>query len=84
MGRTDWLHGWSRLGNSAMLMGTGVHCVGCGKFYGITSVVFDDDWEEPSLEPEWPFDEDSCPVCTLIFERDENPTWPRGKVRPLP
>ena len=87
--RLAWLHGWGRLGDDGIqvLMGTGVHCVGCGVSHGVTTVVIPDDWEPPTLEPEWPFPEGDCPVCALLAVVERNPpgpTWPKGKPRPLP
>lgn len=58
-----WLNGWYRMGKSAVLMGTMVRCVGCGRSFGITSVVIDDRWTPPTKDPDWPFPEGECPVC---------------------
>lgn len=60
--RLRWLNGWPRLGRDAVLLGTGVYCVGCGKFGGVTCVAVDFDWTPPETEPDWPFPEDDCPV----------------------
>ena len=60
----EWLNGWHRNGTS-VLVGTGVHCAGCGKFHGITCVAFSADWEPPEKLPDWPFNKDTCPVCEL-------------------
>ena len=88
-----WLHGWPPIpANSdhpptAVLMGTGVNCIGCGRFQGITCVAIDPDWIPPTEYPDWPFPQDSCPICWLQ-DRDDNhdepKPWPRGKPRPLP
>jgi hypothetical protein len=65
-----WLHGWPRMGRgTSVLIGTSVHCVGCGRFHGVTCVVFPDRWEAPGPDPEWPFGEVDCPVCYLEGER---------------
>ena len=61
-GRTKWLNGWPRIGSS-VLIGTATHCAGCGKFQGITCVSFTEGYVPPEKEPDWPFPEDSCPVC---------------------
>lgn len=53
------------MGTSGVLIGTSVHCVGCGKCRGITTVALTEDWIEPEQLPDWPFKEDSCPVCEL-------------------
>lgn len=58
-----WLHGWGRLGESAVLIGSGVHCIGCGRFYGATCVAFTEGWTPPGRLPDWPFREGDCPVC---------------------
>jgi hypothetical protein len=76
-----WLNGWPRLGEDAVLIGTGVHCVGCGRGRGITCVVIPADWEPPARMPDWPFPEDACPVCTLS-ERLWAAPAPRPPVAP--
>ena len=58
-----WLNGWPRIGRREVLIGTGCHCVCCGRIHGITSVAFPPDWEPPGPEPEWPFGEQDCPLC---------------------
>ena len=60
--REKWLNGWSRNGG-IVIIGTGIHCSACGKFGGITSVAFSDDWVAPEKNPDWPFTEGDCPVC---------------------
>jgi hypothetical protein len=65
MAREDWLNGWPRMGETAVLMGTCVQCVGCGKYHGITTVAFDEHTKFPDREPAWPFEEAACPVCAL-------------------
>lgn len=63
-GDRSWLNGWPALdGDLSVLMGTGVHCIGCGWLLGVTTVVFDEGWEPPGPEPEWPFAQDDCPIC---------------------
>lgn len=54
MAREDWLNGWPRMGSTAVLIGTSVRCVGCGKDHGITTVAFDGETVFPSQEPAWP------------------------------
>lgn len=44
-------------------MGTGVHCAGCGKYFGTTTVAISEDWIPPKNGPDWPFSTDDCPVC---------------------
>ncbi len=70
--REAWLNGWSRMGTS-VLVGTGVHCAGCGKFNGIACVAFGPDYVAPEKEPDWPFNEADCPLCMWR----ENPPAPR-------
>jgi hypothetical protein len=61
-----WMHGWARIGLTHVLVGTRVHCVGCGKFYETTSIAIDPDWTAPSQEPDWPFSEQHCPAHQLV------------------
>src|SRR3990167_8202995 len=62
MATPKWLNDWPRMG-SGILMGTGIHCIGCGKFMGITTIAITDDYIEPEREPDYPFSMDDCPVC---------------------
>jgi len=73
--REHWLNGWPRIGTS-VLIGTGVHCVGCGVFHGVTCVAFEEDWQPPEKMPDWPFEQDSCPICELIAHRHDQPKIP--------
>jgi hypothetical protein len=57
-----WLNGWPRTGAS-VLIGTCVHCVGCGRYFGIATVVFEEGWRAPGPAPAWPFLPDTCPIC---------------------
>jgi hypothetical protein len=78
-GRLDWLHGWPRMGEAgggtAVLLGNAVHCVGCGRFQGITTVAIDEDWQDPGPTPTWPFPEGECPVCDI-----DRPTRPESEA----
>lgn len=65
MAREHWLNGWPRIGETGVLLGTQVACVGCGKDHGTTTVAFDDGTTFPERTPDWPFEEASCPVCAL-------------------
>lgn len=60
--REKWLNGWGRMGSS-VLLGSSVHCAGCGKFGGTTCVAIEADWKPPDKDPDWPFNEKKCPVC---------------------
>ncbi len=58
--RESWLKGWPRR-MEMVIMGTGLHCAGCGKVAGCITVAFSG--EKPfRREPDWPFNEDTCPV----------------------
>ncbi len=81
--RERWLNGWHRQ-DRIVLLGTSVHCAGCGQFQGITNVVFSDDWTEPESDPDWPFEVGNCPVHNDYRYDLEPHAWPRGKPRPLP
>ena len=61
----DWLHGWPRISVTVVLMGTGLHCIGCGKCHGITPVAYRGETPFPDKTPEWPFKEGACPICNL-------------------
>ncbi len=71
--REQWLHGWPRMGHS-VLIGTSVHCAGCGTDFGVTTVAFPEGWQPPGLEPSWPFEVEGCPVCEAA--QREFATWP--------
>jgi hypothetical protein len=58
-----WMNGWSRLSLTAMLIGSGVHCVACGRLQGVTCVAITPNWTPPDKDPDWPFGQDNCPVC---------------------
>jgi hypothetical protein len=59
--RERWLNGWHRHGDS-ILIGTGYHCAGCGKFLGLGCVALDGEpW--PEKLPDFPFEEATCPLC---------------------
>lgn len=58
-----WLNGWPRMGLTGVLIGTCVHCIGCGELHGVTSVAFTEDWSPPAVDPAYPFRPGDCPVC---------------------
>lgn len=60
-----WLNGWPRDTIGTVRIGTGVHCVCCGRCHGVVCTVFPPDWEPPELAPAWPFTEADCPLCPL-------------------
>jgi hypothetical protein len=57
-----WLHGWPMTGDG-VLIGAMVHCAGCGRPRGLTCVALGGDWDVPTVDPDWPFDQDDCPIC---------------------
>ena len=64
MTRMTWLNGWPIMQSyRTVLMGSSVHCSGCGKYFGITCVCGTPGWVPPEKNPDWPFDEDKCPIC---------------------
>jgi hypothetical protein len=66
--REDWLKGWNRVGSCNVLIGVGVHCVCCGKSHGVTTVSFEEGFEFPKERPDWPFEEENCPLCNYKSE----------------
>ena len=63
-----WMNGWPwATADSIILLGSGLHCVGCGQGLGTTCVAMGEDWQPPGPEPEWPFGRGprQCPVCRL-------------------
>lgn len=61
--RNKWLNGWPLMeGARAVLIGTGVHCSGCGKDFGVATVAFPPGYKPPGRLPDWPFEEANCPV----------------------
>ena len=58
-----WLNGWPRFGLYQVIIGSGTHCVGCGRCGGVICVSIPSDWEPPGPEPTWPFTPADCPVC---------------------
>jgi hypothetical protein len=75
--------------SDTVVYGTGVFCVGCGRFFGLGCVVVTED--APAPPESWPFAENDCPVCdlrdALATARDRIATLEhdtRGKKRPLP
>jgi hypothetical protein len=59
--REDWLHGWTRQGRT-VLVGVVVRCAGCGRYQGAATVAYPKDWTPPGPVPDWPFEEETCPV----------------------
>lgn len=71
-----WLNGWPRLGTSTVLIGMCVHCIGCGRNYGVTTAALTNDWTPPPERPSWPFQHGDCPVCAA-----SDPAGPVHDVR---
>jgi hypothetical protein len=64
--REAWLNGWPRHDDAdTVLIGSGVHCAGCGHFMGITTVAIEAGYVAPTKLPDWPFNESSCPLCAM-------------------
>lgn len=77
--REKWLNGWPRMGSS-VLIGSAVHCAGCGAYGGITCVVIPDDWQDPEKLPDWPFEQSQCPICEILQHKKEHRTQPTPLV----
>lgn len=59
-----WLNGWPLVGPNSVLVGSGMHCIHCGSFQGVTCVAMTEDWQPPGPEPTlWPHTPQDCPVC---------------------
>lgn len=61
--REHWLNGWHRRGD-LVLIGTATHCAGCGQFLGLACVAFDGE-PLPERNPDFPFEEATCPLCEI-------------------
>ena len=66
-----WLNGWARIGD-AVLIGTGVYCLGCGEHLGTTTVVFEEGYTLPDKEPDYPFSKGACPICDNRYKEHTN------------
>lgn len=62
--REHWLNGWPRIGN-IVIVGSSVHCAGCGKHWGVASVAIPEKWRSPERKPDYPFNGTDCPLCLL-------------------
>ena len=70
--RESWRNGWPLQGDS---IGLHPHCAGCGKSLGLACIALEAGVEYPP-EPQWPFEEATCPLCLLrnrLYERDGKP-----------
>lgn len=69
-----WLNGWRRSGGT-VLIGSGIHCAGCGKLHGTASVAVPLDYAALERLPDWPFRAADCPVCadSEVYRFD---AWP--------
>jgi hypothetical protein len=75
--REAWLNGWSR-DRDHVSIGGSLRCAGCGGDLGVTCVAIDSAAVLPSArEPEWPFDEDGCPLCLLRTGQPRDPGYNR-------
>ncbi|MGE2733827.1 hypothetical protein [Mycolicibacterium vaccae] len=57
----SWLNGWPRHRDSYVVMGTEMHCVGCGRLRGVICAVLPTDYDPPPT-PRWPYTETDCPI----------------------
>lgn len=81
--REHWLNGWART-KDHVLIGTLIHCSGCGRISGMASVVFVEGQTEPEKHPDWKFNEVDCPVCkNWRNDLKEQPTNPPLSEIPL-
>ena len=88
--RESWLNGWRRTG-TGVIIGTMMHCAGCGKDIGLICLAITGDEVWPEKEPDWPFNADDCPVCVALnWEKtsrlpevsvDELAEFPASKLR---
>lgn len=80
----DWLNGWPRNGNG-VIVGAMVHCAGCGADRGLICLAITGDEVWPTKDPDWPFPQEDCPVCSNRRERDipfdELVNLPQGVLR---
>ena len=61
-----WLNGWKRDGDIVQT-GTAIHCAGCGRVLSLVSCVLIESSSFPDKNPEWPFQEDDCPICSKEY-----------------
>jgi hypothetical protein len=69
MTRETWHEGWYRTGDQIVNC-----CAGCGVTLGMACIAATS--EDAAPEPQWPFDEETCPLCLLrnrLYERDGPP-----------
>jgi len=59
--REKWLNGHQRHGGM-VYPGHG-RCAGCGRDFGVGCIVIDENDIFPEKEPDFPFNEETCPVC---------------------
>jgi hypothetical protein len=77
--REKWLNGWTHSGG-AVLLGSALLCVGCGKYYGTTCFCPSEGASMPDKDPDWPFNESSCPLCKAFEKADIIP----GQLERIP
>lgn len=47
-------------------MGTEMRCAGCGESRGLICAAFTGDEVWPEKEPDWPFNQEDCPLCEAL------------------
>ena len=61
--REHWLNGWPRFGDDGAFVSGRAVCVGCGRTIAVCTSVAND--FSPKEDPDWPFEEGTCPLCAL-------------------
>jgi len=65
--RETWLNGHYRNGDT-VLVGATLCCAGCGRHRGLVALAIREDDVLPEKDPDWPFNEEDCPVCLNLSE----------------
>lgn len=64
-----------------MFTGGVTRCAGCGADRGVGTFVIPDGYVPPDRDPDWPFNEDDCPVCELMQLRmPPRPPFRKGRL----
>ena len=66
--KQNWLNGWLKeKDNDIIKIDRFNCCIGCGRMFGTTCVVLDPTWQHPEKDPDWPFLQDDCPICSKEY-----------------
>ena len=68
-----YLNGWHKDDDYNVLVGNGLHCLGCGTCRGIICVTHHPEDVFPEKMPDYPFPEQDCPVCRLWESEGSEP-----------